>query len=51
MYVCILYFTQDRAKRDTDSETYSLVAEGTGGVVYRFSTEELGDIIRQISEV
>ncbi|XP_052084991.1 von Willebrand factor A domain-containing protein 7-like [Mytilus californianus] len=39
-----------RKKRDVGSDAYSLVAEGTGGTVYRFNTAQLGDIIRQISE-
>ncbi|XP_063436345.1 von Willebrand factor A domain-containing protein 7-like [Mytilus trossulus] len=42
--------TSGRTKRDAGSDPYSLVAEGTGGTIYRFNTEELGDIIRQISE-
>ncbi|OPL21359.1 hypothetical protein AM593_03731, partial [Mytilus galloprovincialis] len=42
--------TSGRTKRDAGSDPYSLVAEGTGGTVYRFDTAELGEIIRQISE-
>ncbi|XP_071140760.1 uncharacterized protein [Mytilus edulis] len=42
--------TSGRTKRDAGSDPYSLVAEGTGGTVYRFNTAELGEIIRQISE-
>ncbi|XP_052084687.1 von Willebrand factor A domain-containing protein 7-like isoform X2 [Mytilus californianus] len=42
--------TGDRIKRDAEQDAYSLVAAGTGGTIYRFSTVELGDIIRQISK-
>lgn len=51
VYNTYIYFIQGRAERSVESDVYSLVAEGTGGTVYRFNTAELSDMMKQISEV
>ncbi|CAC5388032.1 unnamed protein product [Mytilus coruscus] len=49
-YILVTFNDPGRTKRDVASDVYALVAESTGGKVYRFNTAELGDMMKQISE-